>query len=351
VTGGRCNVYAYHEGMTSLVAVVAAGDYPNWSQTRQHHTSSVSVDGQSLAFMSQEPLTGYDNRDAASGERDEEVFLYRAGTDTVVCASCNPTGSRPYGRPYGQIQEEGGGISGGSGSFEDQQWIAAIVPGWTAYRHLTSLHQPRYLSGDGRLFFNTTDALAPQDVNNTSDVYQFESTGQGACSATAPSFHAASGGCLDLISSGEGSEESAFLDASESGSDVFFLTSAPLSAQDVDTSYDVYDAHQCTTSAPCPPAPVTQPPPCAAGDSCKPAPTPQPPIFGAPTSSTFHGGGNPAPGAGPSKGSPTRAQQLARALRSCHAIRRRSRRRTCEAQAHRRFGPIHHSHRAGHTRK
>ncbi len=50
-----------------------------------------------VAFMSNSPLTGYDNRDAVSGQRDEEVFLYDAASNHLVCASCNPTGARPVG--------------------------------------------------------------------------------------------------------------------------------------------------------------------------------------------------------------------------------------------------------------
>ena len=54
-----------------------------------------------LAFMSSEQLTGYDTRDAKSGQPDEEVYLYSAATNGLVCASCDPTGARPVGEEYG----------------------------------------------------------------------------------------------------------------------------------------------------------------------------------------------------------------------------------------------------------
>src|ERR1019366_5285612 len=47
-------------------------------------------------------------------------------------------------------------------------------------------------------------------------------------------------GCVRLISGATGTEESTFLDASESGDDVFFLTSEALAAGDSDTSYDAW---------------------------------------------------------------------------------------------------------------
>ena len=45
-----------------------------------------------------------------------------------------------------------------------------------------------------------------------------------------------------LISSGTSEHESAFLDASASGNDAFFITAQPLVASDHDTNFDVYDA-------------------------------------------------------------------------------------------------------------
>ena len=103
------NLYVLHEGATRLVAVLAAADSPDWGkdgylnagQIRQsalalsHLTARVSPDGGWLAFMSERSLTGYDNRDAVSGQPDEEVFLYDARSGRVVCGSCSPTGGRP----------------------------------------------------------------------------------------------------------------------------------------------------------------------------------------------------------------------------------------------------------------
>jgi len=245
----------------------------------------VSPNGRFVEFMSDRPLTGYDNHDALSGQLDEEVFLYDASTGRVVCASCNPTGARPTGildtysaRPM--VDRENAW-----GEREHEQWLAASVPA-SQYRY-----HSRDMQNDGRLFFNSSDALVPQDTNGLEDVYEYEPTGVGDCTSTSRTFSERSNGCVSLISSGQSAEESAFLDASEGGGDVFFFTSARLTGADYDAAYDVYDARICTTSEPCRMVPVS-PPACSSGDSCKAAPSPQPVIFGATPSATFSGIGN-----------------------------------------------------------
>jgi len=143
-----------------------------------------------------------------------------------------------------------------------------------------------------------------------------------------------------LLSSGTSAAESAFMDASESGDDVFFVTAAKLVAEDYDNAYDMYDAHVCTSAAPCRSEPVS-PPECTSGDSCKAAPSPQPPIFGATPSATFSGIGNISPSLpvpGVSHRSLTRAQKLAGALKACRKKLGRKKRTVCERQAKSNYG-------------
>jgi hypothetical protein len=85
------------------------------------------------------------------------------------------------------------------------------------------------------------------------------------------------------------------MDASESGDEAYFLTSARLSPLDRDAARDIYDAHVCTSTSPCIAFPDVQSPPCSTEASCKASPTPQPSIFAAPASATFAGPGNPPP--------------------------------------------------------
>ena len=332
---GRDNLYVLHdtaEGWTtSLVAVLSTEDEPDWTSQQTnyapflpHITSRVSPDGRFLAFMSKEPLTGYDNQDVdeqpteeeekkgvsaqAKVKRfDEEVFLYDAGSGshppTLVCASCDPTGARPEGlhdQAESLIDRTGGWTDTEVGKLDS--WLAGNVPGWDNIGYEPTTYQPRYLSDSGRLFFDSPVGLVPRDTNGLEDVYEYEPEGLGNCtSATSSAVDVyvkevagrPVGGCVGLISSGTSRTESAFYDASEDGDDVFFDTTGRLVSEDYDTAYDLYDAHVCSSAVPCRTAGVP-PPPCDSGDSCKAAPSPQTAIFGAPASATFNGAGNVA---------------------------------------------------------
>jgi hypothetical protein len=229
-----------------------------------HHFARVSPEGRYVLFNSTQELTGYDNfNESACGGGCTEVYEYDTVARHLNCVSCNPSGAIPMG--YSSIPfVTPTGVGPGNGSYLS-----------------------RVLSPDGRVFFDSTEALVAHDTNGLRDVYEWEPEGVGSCKKA--------GGCLSLISSGTSGSESFFLDASVSGDDVFFLTSDQLVAQDYDHSPDVYDAHVCSTSVPCfavPPVPV---PACTSSDACKPGPTPQPTIFGAPASATFAGAGNPLP--------------------------------------------------------
>jgi hypothetical protein len=362
---GEClNLYAYDtkEGTKRLVAVLAEDDHPDWGGAPGGFnlgeiTSRVSPNGRYLAFMSQRPLTGYDNRDARSGVRDEEVFLYDYAADKLSCASCNPSGQRPTG-VFDSGEFPGLLVDRQKPGNWEGQTLAANIPGWTKINIEHALYQSRYLSNSGRLFFNAADALVPQDSNGVMDVYEYERVGgaesegqpaSNSCTTASPTYGSASGGCVSLISSGTSPEESAFLDASETGNDVFFLTAAKLDpTQDVDSALDVYDAHACTAESPCAPAPPPPPPACE-GDACQnPVASPN---DATPGSLTFHGPGNlAAPAAVKAKAKPlTRAQKLTKALKACKGKQNKKKRQTCEKSARKTFGPVKQtkSHKGG----
>jgi hypothetical protein len=301
-----CNLYVrhYNEGSKAwevpvFVASLSSEDRLDWNEhgSLEYLTSRVSPNGEYLAFMSERSLTGYDNKDVNSGEPDEEVYLYKAPSagapsGRLVCVSCNPTGERPAGV---LDPANGEGLLTDKQSLWRGRWLAANVPGWTAISLRNARYQSRYVSNSGRVFFDSSDSLVPQATNGLMDLFEYEPTEVGDCEASSSGFSEHSGGCVGLISSGSSAVESAFLDASASGEDVFFLTSARLASEDRDTAFDVYDAHVCSVAAPCA-AEAVPPPACETADSCRVAPSPQPSIFGAPASATFSGPENPVAG-------------------------------------------------------
>jgi hypothetical protein len=338
-----CNLYVRHDGTVKLVAELSGEDNPDWGPGLPGLVARVSPDGRWFEFMSDRSLTGYDNRDSVTGQLDEEVYLYDAsandGAGKVVCASCDPTGARPHGATAKHLNVYEGGLSVVNVHFSTNQGIAANVPGWTPYTFAgkEALYQSRYLSDGGRLFFNSSDSLVPQDSNGTGDVYEYEPAGVGDCTASSATFGAASGGCVGLISSGTSKEESAFLDASENGNDVFFLSYAQLSHKDTDSILDVYDARVGGGFTEAPPPPVCE------GDACQsPVSAPEDPT---PGSLTYSGPGNPStPSSSTVLGRRhkarrlTRVQKLARALSACGRDRSKRAREECVRRARKRYG-------------
>ena len=247
---------AAHAETTSFVATLSPADEGegnnaaahDWSPQVVQRTARVTPDGRHVAFMSDASLTGYSNVDATTEELDEQVYLYDAEAGRLECASCNPTGAAPLGRSF---------IPGGT-PFESRLTGGAV-------------YQSRALSNDGsRLFFNSGDALVPQDTNGQQDVYEY------------------GGGHAYLISSGTSGDPSEFVNASADGGDVFFLTRQQLVRGDTDQLVDLYDARVEGGL----PEPVLSPP--CAGESCKP-PSSSPPGLGASSSETFVGAGNLVP--------------------------------------------------------
>lgn len=225
----------------------------------------VSADGLHAAFMSfaSPAPTGYENLDATSGQPVAEVYLYDAAEGQLRCVSCNPTESRPA-----------------AGSTEGVL-AAARVQGWESL-----LHAPRILSEDGtRVFFESHEALVTRDTNSTWDVYQWEDLGKGTCTVGSHTFSSASGGCVDLLSSGESPGKSVFLDADLTGDNAFFSTQGSLAGAD----YGLNDVYVARVGGGFPER--TRRPACE-GEACQ-SPPPAPPAV-TPASEAFKGAGGKA---------------------------------------------------------
>jgi hypothetical protein len=276
-TAGKPNLYLYEAGGGfTFIATLSSDDaldslsvaFSPISSEPSKHTAQVSADGLHAVFMSTASLTGFDNTDLNSGRPDAEVYRYDAASGALDCVSCNPTGARPTGRVLGGIGDV-------------KHWAAARIP--TTQTQLYPV--PRVLSADGgRVFFQSFEALVAADTNGVQDVYQWEALGKGDCSEASETFSQTAGGCVSLISSGESSSPSTIVEASESGSDVFFATAESLLGQDPGL-IDIYDAR---VGGGLPPPP--SPPPACEGEACQ-GPL-VPPDDPTPASSAFEGAGN-----------------------------------------------------------
>jgi len=262
----KFNLYAWSEGTTRFVATLVAGDNGggsldlarDWAPAPSDRTAEASPAGRYLAFLSQAPLTGYDNTglcetDHAGGFVDApcpQVFLYDLASGELSCASCSPTGTRPLGYS-----------------------VLRLIQG------PNYLPQARYLTDSGRLYFDSQDSLSLADTNEgVEDVYQHEPEGVGDCKRE--------DGCLSLISAGREAVDSNFLAADETGKNVFFTSRDRLVQRDKDELIDLYVAREGggiaaeteTTRSEC------------QGEACQPAAfAPSDPT---PGSSSFTGPGN-----------------------------------------------------------
>jgi hypothetical protein len=251
---GQPNLYLAHSGAPTFIATLSADDnnvdrgregygvplayskFGDWQRDYVSRTARVSPNGRYVAFVSDRSLTGYDNLTAATGcewnlegtvqaGHCDEIFRYDSLGGQLVCASCNPDGSRPTDDTLPPLPFQTGAV-----------------------------HQTRWLDDSGQVFFESTQALVPEDTNAVMDVYEYGN------------------GQVHLLSGGTGEEEpSKLAEASASGSDVFFTTRNPLVAADGNNVLDLYDARagggilaQNQETEPC------------AGEDCRPSVTEPP---------------------------------------------------------------------------
>lgn len=278
--GGDGYLYVWHDGtlrfITSHNYFAGFGIDELGSYGRADGNSfRVTPDGGTAIFINVDSATaqqaGYDNYAANDlGEEGQgclsainyghngrspcrEVYVYKYDTNTLACASCDPSGAAPVsGAAY---------TNHGYDAVDNYVLTAQMV---TNYRN-------RPLSADGRyVFFDTGDALVQQDSNGW-DVYEYDTlTGR-----------------VSLITSGTCNCASQFVDAASDGSDVFFTTHQQLVRADIDNSGDLYDARVDGGIASQNQAPAVA----CSGEECQ-GPALSAPVFSLPSSSTFAGSGN-----------------------------------------------------------
>jgi hypothetical protein len=227
-------VYRWHDGTVSFVGsftgVLGFALNDGWSLAAK--TARVSPDGRFLLVTMSAP------------GGTQQLYRYDADTPGRLpqCVSCPADGSPPS-----------------AGSTDNARANVGAAQ--------TSSHLSHALSDDGaHVFFTTTQALVPEDVNGRNDAYEWAADGTLGC--TEPS------GCIRLLDSGSDPADSYFVDASASGDDAFVVTRARLTGWDTDQNYDLYDA-RVGGGLPDPPAPT----PACTGEGCQgPITTPPPAI-------------------------------------------------------------------------
>jgi hypothetical protein len=211
----------------------------------------VTATGGTFFFESRADVTGFDSAGHS------EIYRYAASGTALTCISCAPSNERPTGDAH--LQTVVGNPLG--------------VP-------IGENAQIRSMAGNGeRVFFESEAPLVQADTNGRMDVYEWESGGTGSCFRD--------GGCIFLISSGISADPSYLFGASESGNDVFILTSDRLVSGDFDPTSSVYDARvlggsASSTSNDC------------LGEGCRGQLTP-PPVGGNPASAVTGPSGNLKP--------------------------------------------------------
>jgi hypothetical protein len=326
---GASNLYEWHEdegtkvATITFVAEIARGinsgpserDWRGWraqGQVAAFSDARVAPSGNVAVFGSERDLTGQNALGPEEeSEANDQIYRYELASNTLACISCTPGGDRPS--RFSQLSQPLPSIQASPPAPEPDAFLT------------------RNLSSDGdRVFFETSAPLVPQDVNGVNDVYEWERAGSGSCAAEGPS-------CLSLISSGTSTDPSYFGDASSTGGDVFFFTRQALVAQDEDDNNDVYDARESGglgdqgshAMRPC------------EGEVCRGPLEPPPPVASLASAGLLTDGNlvATAPPVRPETAAQRRAKLLKAALKACHAHRRSSPRKACEAKARRRYGP------------
>jgi hypothetical protein len=274
---GKPNLYLYEAGSGfSFIGTLLSSDASGFGNPVEaapgSRLSRVTASGEQIAFMSAASLTGYDNKDAVTGEPDMEVFFYNAASEDLLCPSCNPSKARAEGRQLTQ-------------KFLTNRRAAARIPTFISH-----LYGQRVISEDGnRLYFNSFESLVSRDTNGEEDVYQWQAVGTGGpkgCDTTSPTYNEASSGCVDLISSGQSPKGSELVDISADGDDVFIRTYESLVTQDP-ALRDIYDVRVGGGFPPLPAKPVI-----CEGEFCPEPAKPNPPAP-PPAATSLVGPGNP----------------------------------------------------------
>ena len=302
------------EKVAAVVEEVAAQAEERTRVTRgdTRRPFETTPDGRFLLFESARRLTGAEDTSTV-----RQLFEYDAQRESLVRVSI---GERSPAFPEGYNDD------GNTTVEEDAPTM--LTPVYVTFLEPTMGASALSLSEDGRVFFTSRDALTPQAVPGSGTVYVPKNV-----------YEYSNGNVHLVFAGGEAApldtEQSQLLGTDEAGDNVFFYTSESLVPQDTDTQAHWYDAREGGGF----PAPVT--PSGCEGDACQGSLGVTPSLPSPGGSQTTTGGGNLAPViARPAvkRGPLTRVQKLSEALKACRK-KPKKRRRSCEAQARKKYDP------------
>jgi hypothetical protein len=291
-------------------------DAEDWSEKDEHRPVQATPDGRFLVFRSVADLTPGDT------SSEPQVFEYDSVKEELVRVSVGQSG---YARGATESNTHGSSI---------------LRPKYAGAFYPSEVDKGLTVSADGsEVVFNSAGGLTAGSEGaaavGAESAYEYRSSGSEGTIA---------GGDVYVISDGVNTRNAELVGIDPSGQDIFFETSDPLVAQDVDTQFSVYDARAGGGFSSLPG--VTE----CTGEACQGEPASVSPPS-APPGSLSAPGGNLVPAPAPSvvrrakaKVRPlTRAQHLAKALSACH--RNKSKRNksklkriSCEKNADKRYG-------------
>ncbi|NLT05375.1 MAG: hypothetical protein GXY03_03600 [Solirubrobacterales bacterium] len=204
-------IYRWEDGEVTYVA--AANVTGSTSATK----AMTTPDGRHLMFMSN--TAGVT---AAPTAGTIQQYRYDSADGSLVCTSCRTDGSPS------------------TTSARLDQFVSFMM---------IDRKRRRWLSDDGRVFFETAEPLESRDTNGAVDVYTYADPAEGP----------------RLISDGRTTSDARFADASSDGATVFFATRGQLTGWDTDERQDLYAARVGGGL----PAPNDRPGGACSGDACQ----------------------------------------------------------------------------------
>ena len=186
--------------------------------------SRTDPSGAVFVFESRAQLSGYDN----GGHT--EIYRYDAVGAALTCLSCSLTKAP---------------------ATSEARLESRYAPRLHAVPPLNAVSLiDNVVAGGNRVFFETGDALSPEDTDGTNDVYEWEASGTGGCLEAS--------GCVELISSGRSAGPNFLYGVGGGGRDVFFWSGDRLVTQDTSDAPSIYDARELGGFAPVAAGPACQ---------------------------------------------------------------------------------------------